>query len=636
MRRRRGLPSRRISSDSPSKSWPHSTSPRSRGASSGLSRPRARSPSCARRTSAGAASRRSPKRCGWPTASTSRVSNGSTWAITARGFNISHRQQAARADRRADALLAALLRHVLGRRRTRCSTDLDRIEVIRGPGGTIWGANAVNGVINIITQDRVADRRAAMLRASTGTDERRDHVGAVRRADGTGPGTTASSASIGRARPQALRERRAARTTRCSSGRAVSGSIRNARGRRAGWCKGPATSAPAGSGRPRRRRRLAAATCSAAGRGGSAARAELQVAGLLRLHAPRWCRCSSKSTAHTGDVDAQHQCSSAPGTTSCSAAQAAASRPRRRPRHRRLLVRARSAGRTAFSDVFVQDEFALGRDRLYPDARLEVRAQQLHRRSRCSRPSRMRRQARRSGRCSGAPSRGRCGCRRGSTPTSGHRRATGRCRRSSRPRTSRPSPSSPTKRGYRVRPHAAALARCRRRSSTSTTSLRSQELRRPAARRSCPRQPAQRRHQRRRSRRHACSCSPRGACTASYAWLRSRRSAFDPGSTRSDGRRLRKATIPPHCSTLRSYLDLPHGLALDAIFRYAGRAAVSRSCRPTRELDLRLGWTPRPGWELSVVGQNLLHAQPSRNSASPAAPLRVPTGVSSSVRIWQF
>lgn len=31
--------------------------------------------------------------------------------------------------------------------------DIDRIEVIRGPGGTLWGANAVNGVVNIITRD---------------------------------------------------------------------------------------------------------------------------------------------------------------------------------------------------------------------------------------------------------------------------------------------------------------------------------------------------------------------------------------------------------------------------------------------------------------------------------------------------
>jgi len=49
--------------------------------------------------------------------------------------------------------------------------DIERIEVIRGPGGTLWGANAVNGVINIITS-RAEDTKGGLVTVSSGTEER--------------------------------------------------------------------------------------------------------------------------------------------------------------------------------------------------------------------------------------------------------------------------------------------------------------------------------------------------------------------------------------------------------------------------------------------------------------------------------
>ncbi len=49
--------------------------------------------------------------------------------------------------------------------------DINRIEVIRGPGATLWGANAVNGVINIITKNS-ADTQGYLLSAGAGDQER--------------------------------------------------------------------------------------------------------------------------------------------------------------------------------------------------------------------------------------------------------------------------------------------------------------------------------------------------------------------------------------------------------------------------------------------------------------------------------
>jgi iron complex outermembrane receptor protein len=49
--------------------------------------------------------------------------------------------------------------------------DIDRIEVIRGPGATLWGSNAVNGVINIITRP-TAETQGGEAAVTAGTAER--------------------------------------------------------------------------------------------------------------------------------------------------------------------------------------------------------------------------------------------------------------------------------------------------------------------------------------------------------------------------------------------------------------------------------------------------------------------------------
>lgn len=49
--------------------------------------------------------------------------------------------------------------------------DVERIEVIRGPGGSVWGANAVNGVINIITK-KARDTVGSLVRIGVGNQEK--------------------------------------------------------------------------------------------------------------------------------------------------------------------------------------------------------------------------------------------------------------------------------------------------------------------------------------------------------------------------------------------------------------------------------------------------------------------------------
>lgn len=96
-------------------------------------------------------------------------SDSNSWAISIRGFN----------STLANKLLVLIdgrtvynpvFGGVLWEAHNLILTDIERIEVIRGPGGTLWGANAVNGVINIITKNS-SDTQGNIASVLSGDEE---------------------------------------------------------------------------------------------------------------------------------------------------------------------------------------------------------------------------------------------------------------------------------------------------------------------------------------------------------------------------------------------------------------------------------------------------------------------------------
>ncbi len=95
-----------------------------------------------------------------------------TWSIAARGRNFSPTFESrllVMIDGRS--VYSPLFSNVFWESLEVVMEDIDRIEVIRGPGSSAWGANAVNGVINILTKHS-ADTTGTMVSTQFGTLER--------------------------------------------------------------------------------------------------------------------------------------------------------------------------------------------------------------------------------------------------------------------------------------------------------------------------------------------------------------------------------------------------------------------------------------------------------------------------------
>jgi iron complex outermembrane receptor protein len=96
--------------------------------------------------------------------------NASNWAVSARGFNDLYANKLqVMIDGRS--IYDPLTSGVYWGQQNPSLQDIERIEVLRGPSGSLWGANAVNGTINIVTRS-AKDTQGGLVYGGGGTEER--------------------------------------------------------------------------------------------------------------------------------------------------------------------------------------------------------------------------------------------------------------------------------------------------------------------------------------------------------------------------------------------------------------------------------------------------------------------------------
>lgn len=540
--------------------------------------------------------------------------NGSTWAVTTRGFNISTANKLlVLIDGRStfSPLFAGTFWDV----QDTLLADLDRIEFVRGPGSTIWGANAVNGVVNIITLP-AAQTQGTVVTVIAGTDEL--PVVSARYGGQVGKGHY---------RVYGKYRRRDAQLT--SSGESAQDEIAFGQG---GFRFDSDLSKPS---------QWFVSGAGYAGTIGLADRSDGEVAGGHML--ARWSRAIGdgrfqvqayydhvrrkiplqfEERRNMAEVDAQHEA--------------------RVGRHTLVgggqihVSRGHDAGTAGFffdparrtqwiSTGFIQDEFEVTR-RLYLTGGAKIGANN-YTGAEFQPTARMRFQASDRQMVWGAVSRAVRLPTRFDTDLRLRNPVTGAVVLSGSEDFDAESVIA-YEAGYRAQPHARLL--------TDVTvfvnrydNLRSQELRLAPA----PRVFLE----------NALNAKTGGiefASTAqlapgwqihgSYTWIKENFS-FDPGST-DPTHGVFEANDPSHLASLRSQFDFGRGFSVDGFLRYASRRPAP-VVPAYAELDLRAGWQVNPHWELSIVGQNLLHGHHQEFNFTPVIEFRRGVFLRS---IWEF